>query len=109
MGLTKVLVPFEGTSSNHPLCGWYLIILAWALEYADPELAITAVHNWLGLAPEERWWLYTMTNVATGHAINERNKGWRKALRFAFTENPAMEGVLRHRRSEFELSLLSGQ
>ena len=50
-----------------------------------------------------------MTNAATGHAINGRNKGWRKALRFALTENPVMEGVLRHRRSEFELSLLSGQ
>jgi hypothetical protein len=30
-------------------------------------------------------------------------------IRFALTENPVMEGVLRHRRSEFELSLLSGQ
>ncbi len=25
MGLTYVLAPFEGASSNHPLCGWYLI------------------------------------------------------------------------------------
>ncbi len=26
MGLTYVLAPFEGASSNHPLCGWYLIL-----------------------------------------------------------------------------------
>jgi len=101
--LKKGQIPVDRT------LGKELTILAWALEDADPELAITAVHNWLGLAPEERWWLYTMTNAATGHAINGRNKGWRKALRFALTENPVMEGVLRHRRSEFELSLLSGQ
>jgi hypothetical protein len=27
-----------------------------------------------------------MTNGATGHAITGRNKGWRKAVRFALTE-----------------------
>ena len=89
--------------------GKELTLLAWALEDADPELAVTAVHNWLGLVPEERWWLYTMTNAATGHAVNGRNKGWRKAVRFALTENPVMEGVLRNRRAEFELSLMSGK
>jgi hypothetical protein len=50
------------------------------------------VENWLGLKPEERWWLYTMTNAATGHALRGRNRGWRKALRFALTENPVPEG-----------------
>lgn len=100
--LKKGQIPVDRT------LGKELTLLAWALEDSDPELAITAVHNWLGLVPEERWWLYTMTNAATGHAINGRNKGWRKAVRFALTENPVMEGVLRHRRSEFELSLLSG-
>ena len=42
--------------------------------------------------PEERWWLYTMTNASTGHAINDKGKGWRKAVLFAFTENPISEG-----------------
>ena len=32
-----------------------------------------------------------MTNAATGHAINGRNKGWRKAIRFALTENPTTD------------------
>lgn len=32
-----------------------------------------------------------MTNAATGHALNGRNRGWRKAVRFALTENPAAD------------------
>jgi hypothetical protein len=40
------------------------------------------------LKPEERWWLFTITNAATGHAVNGRGKGWRRALRYALTENP---------------------
>jgi hypothetical protein len=70
------------------LFGKELVLLAWAIEDADPALIPAAIQNWLGLRPEERWWLYTMTNGATGHAITGRNKGWRKAVRFALTENP---------------------
>ena len=98
--LKKGQVPVDRT------LGKELCLLAWALEDADPALAQTAVNNWLGLAPEERWWLYTMTNAATGHGVKGRNKGWRKAVRFALTENPVMDSVLRNRRSEFELSLV---
>ena len=72
------------------LLGKELTLLAWAIEDADPALIPTAVKNWLGLAPEERWWLFTMTNAATGHALHGRNKGWRKAVRFALTENPVV-------------------
>jgi hypothetical protein len=70
------------------LLGKEMMVLVWAMEEADPGLAEAAVKNWLGLRPEERWWLFTMTNAATGHATNDRGKGWRKALRFALTENP---------------------
>ena len=70
------------------LLGKELTLLAWAVEDADPALIPTAIRNWLGLAPEERWWLFTMTNAATGHALHGRNRGWRKAVRFALTENP---------------------
>lgn len=72
----------------HRLFGKELLVLAWAIEDADPGTINLAVQNWLGLKPEERWWLYTITNAATGHAIQGRSKGWRKALRFALTENP---------------------
>jgi hypothetical protein len=96
--LKKGQIPVDRTFGKE------LTVLAWALEDSDPELAIVAVHNWLGLVPEERWWLYTMTNAATGHAINGRNRGWRKAVRFALTENPIVEGAIKNRRAEFELS-----
>ena len=68
--------------------GKELTLLAWAIEDADPALTATAVANWQGLSPEERWWLYTMTAAATGHHSAGRNRGWRKAVRFALTENP---------------------
>ena len=99
--LKKGQVPVDRT------LGKELTLLAWAIEDADPALIPTAIRNWLGLAPEERWWLYTMTNAATGHAINDKNRGWRKAVRFALTENPVMESVIRNRNANFELTLSS--
>ena len=38
--------------------GKELVLLAWAIEDADPALIPTALLNWAGLVPEERWWLY---------------------------------------------------
>jgi hypothetical protein len=69
------------------LLGKELVLLAWAIENADPVLAGVAVQNWRGLAPEERWWLYTMTAAQTGHH-SKHQIGWRKAVRYALTENP---------------------
>ena len=82
------------------LLGKELTLLAWAIEDADPALIPTAIKNWLGLAPEERWWLFTMTNAATGHALHGRDRGWRKAVRYALTENP-ISGESRERQREF--------
>lgn len=82
------------------LLGKELVLLAWAIEDADPGLIPTAIQNWLGLAPEERWWLFTMTNAATGHAITGRNKGWRKAVRYALTENPVADHTSQQRQTE---------
>jgi hypothetical protein len=73
------------------LLGKELLLLAWAIEDADPALIPIAIANWRGLAPEERWWLFTMTNAATGHALHGKGRGWRKAVRFALTENPAAD------------------
>ncbi|MCB8978660.1 MAG: DUF3780 domain-containing protein [Ardenticatenaceae bacterium] len=90
------------------LLGKELVLLAWAVEDADPSLIPTAIRNWRGLAPEERWWLFTMTNAATGHAVSGRNRGWRKAVRYALTENPisGSEGsISEHRRQS---GLLAG-
>jgi hypothetical protein len=73
----------------HRLFGKEMVLLAWAIEDCDPSVIPTAIKNWLGLSKEERWWLFTMTNAATGH-INDK-RGWRKAIRYALTENPVEE------------------
>ena len=86
------------------LLGKELVLLAWAIEDADPATIPTAIRNWLGLAQEERWWLYSMTNAATGHAASGRNKGWRKAIRYALTENPILETQRKFDDSMFRLS-----
>ena len=78
----------KGRTPLSRLLGKELVLLAWAIEDADPALIPRAIQNWKGLAPEERWWLFTMTNAATGHAITGRDRGWRKAVRYALTENP---------------------
>ena len=71
------------------LLGKELILLAWAIEDCDPSVIPAAIKNWLGLSPEERWWLFTMTNASTGGIHDKR--GWRKAIRYALTENPVEE------------------
>src|SRR5260370_28220126 len=45
--------------------------------------------NWMGLAPEERWWLYTTVNATSGHPEHGRDRGWRKAIKIALAENPS--------------------
>jgi len=80
----------QGFNYLHRTLGKELLVLVWAVEDADPGTIPLAIQNWLGLKPEERWWLFTMTNAATGHALNGKGKGWRLALRFALTENPVM-------------------
>jgi hypothetical protein len=66
------------------LLGTEMLVLLWAIEGdgVNVEEAAVAVRNWLGLKPEERWWLYTMTAAATGLA-HQANMGWRGALRQA--------------------------
>jgi len=81
--------PQYGGTPVERLFGKEMMVLLWGIENADPSVISTAIRNWKGLLPEERWWLYTMTNAATG-AISD-NKGWRKALRFALCENPVVE------------------
>ena len=76
------------------LLGKELTLLTWAVEDADPTLIPAAIRNWLGLAPEERWWLFTMTAAATGHALHGRGRGWRKAVRYALTENPVSAAAI---------------
>ncbi len=71
------------------LLGKEMVLLMWAIEDTDPAVIPNAIKNWQGLTKEERWWLFTMTNASTGHALDK--KGWRKAVRYALTENPVEE------------------
>lgn len=71
------------------LLGKELLLLVWSIEDSDPSVIPTAIRNWLGLSPEERWWLFTMTNASTGNLHDKT--GWRKAIRYALTENPIEE------------------
>ena len=66
------------------LFGKEMLVLLWAIEHESvtAEETAVAIRNWLGLKPEERWWLYTMTAAATGYA-HQAGMGWRNALRSA--------------------------
>ena len=85
-----------GVNRVERLLGKELLVLTWAIENAEPDTVPNAVRNWIGLRPEERWWLFNMTAAATGHP-QHASLGWRKALRFALTENPLAEPVLLQR------------
>ena len=75
-----------GETAVEKQLGKELMVLLWGIENNDPAGIPTAIRNWKGLQPEERWWLYTMTNASTGK-INDK-RGWRTALRYALCENP---------------------
>jgi hypothetical protein len=77
-----------GVNPVSRLLGKELVLLVWAIEEAEPDQVASAIANWQGLAPEERWWLYTMTAAQTGHALRGRGRGWRHALQFALCDNP---------------------
>lgn len=72
-----------------PHFGKELVLLAWAVEDADPTVIPNIIANWKGLAPEERWWLYTTVNATSSHPEHGRDRGWRKAIKIALAENPA--------------------
>ncbi len=73
-----------------PYLGKELTLLAWASEDVDPTDLPNVLANWLGLAPEERWWLYGMAKASSGNAEPPSSvRGWRKAIRIAFSESSA--------------------
>jgi len=79
----------QGQNVLQRLFGKELTLLCWAIEDCDLKVIPTAIRNWQGLKPEERWWLYTMTNASTGEAHTKY--GWRIGIRYALTENPVNE------------------
>ena len=61
----------SGSIPVHPSLGKELCILCWAVEEAPPDDIPNALRNWEALAPEERWWLYTMAVATTGQAMQK--------------------------------------
>lgn len=86
----------------HPPLGKELCILCWAVEESASDDIPNALHNWEALAPEERWWLYTMTVATTGQAL-QKGIGWRKALRAAIADNAFVKGEGMSPRTRREL------
>ena len=86
----------SGPNKVERLLGRELLVLAWAIERAEPERIPDALRSWLVLKPEERWWLYAVTAATTGSA-DQAEIGWRKALRIALTETPLGDGGWRTR------------
>ena len=74
-----------------PHFGKELTLLAWAVEDIDESLIPNVIANWKGLEPEERWWLYTTVNATFTRADVGKDRGWRKAIKIAFSENPVPE------------------
>jgi hypothetical protein len=82
------------TGSNYlaPHYGKELVLLGWALEDVAVDLADTVFRNWRGLAPEERWWLYSTANAPfSQNSPKGRGIGWRKAVTIALSENPLVD------------------
>jgi hypothetical protein len=78
-----------GDNRVHRLLGRELCVLLWAIEQCDETLIPAAINTWLGLRPEERWWLYAMAAHSSGKA-NDYDRGWRKAIRFGLTEGSVL-------------------
>jgi len=86
----------------HPSLGKELCVLCWSVEDAPINDIPNAIQNWEALAPEERWWLFTMTVATTGQAL-QKGTGWRKALRAALADNPFVKGEGMSPRARREL------
>nr|WP_257790806.1 DUF3780 domain-containing protein [Methanococcus maripaludis] len=80
----------QGQNPVERLLGKEMMLLVWAIENEEIHKIEIAIKNWLGLSPEERWWLFTMTNAVTG-SYDDKNRGWRVALRYALCDNPIDE------------------
>jgi hypothetical protein len=77
-----------GENTVDRVLGRELCVLAWAAEKADRTVAQTIVTKWSALQPEERWWLYSITNAEAGLA-GDSDRGWRLALRAALSDGTA--------------------
>lgn len=76
-----------GSNSVDRLLGKELCVLAWTIENLNIEHIPLALNSWIGLRPEERWWLFGMAARASEDDF-KRGYGWRVALKYALTSEP---------------------
>ena len=69
------------------LLGKELCVLAWTIEDLSDENIPLALNSWIGLRPEERWWLFGMV-VRASEEDYQKGYGWRAALKIALTSEP---------------------
>lgn len=62
--------------------GKELLLLARAIEDADPHRISHVLKCWRNLDPCERWWLCTQSN-AVHEGPDDARKGWRMAIKYA--------------------------
>src|SRR3546814_4284751 len=67
-----------------------MCVLLWAIERCNEEKIPAAINAWIGLRPEERWWLYAMAAQNSGKA-GDYDRGWRKAIQFGRSEEHTSE------------------
>jgi len=72
------------------MLGKELCVLMWAAEHSSEDQLEAICNKWTSLRPEERWWLYAMT-AAQGGLAEDSQRGWRKALYYALSDNGAVE------------------
>ncbi len=90
-----------GDNAVHRLLGREMCVLVWGIEGCEAELVPAAIDAWVGLRPEERWWLYSMAVHNTGRA-EDIDKGWRKAIRVGLTEGAGAVEAGNKRQISFE-------
>lgn len=82
----KLKVSSWNTGSNlvDRLLGKELCVLAWTIENINIENIPLALNSWIGLLPEERWWLFGKA-VGGSEEDFKNGYGWRAALKIALT------------------------
>src|SRR3546814_7901057 len=62
-----------GENRVHRLLGREMCVLLWVIERCNEEKIPAAINAWIGLRPEERWWLYAMAAQNSGKARSEEH------------------------------------
>jgi hypothetical protein len=86
-----------GSNLVDRLLGKELCVLAWAAETANDDQLPVICSKWAALRPEERWWLFAMT-VAEAGLPDDTQRGWRRALFYAFSDGEKQISGRKRRR-----------